>query len=126
MNNYEERKNRLLELATREHETPPPEASQREKPGDNIMKPDTVALSKHTMAILRNFSKISDHFAFQPGNALKIRSQGIFAKATATETFPCEFPVELSTFLSLTALFKQPHLLFVEGNHIRVTEPDGS
>ncbi len=85
-----------------------------------------IALSKHTIAILRNFSKISKSFAFQPGNALKIRSEGMYAEAKVTETFPYDFPVELKVFLGLVALFKQPHLHFVEGNHILMSEPDGS
>jgi hypothetical protein len=90
------------------------------------MNPDTVVLSKHTIAILRSFSKIDHLFMFRPGNVLKMRSTPIYAEARVAETFPCEFPINLSLFLSGIAMYKQPHLLFVEGKHIRVTEPDGS
>jgi hypothetical protein len=94
----------------------PNSGSRKEK----TMKP--LVLSKPTIAILRNFSKISDHLMFQAGSIQKIRNGGMYAEAKVAEEFPCEFPVELRVFVGLAAIFKQPHLDFVHGSHIRMTE----
>lgn len=54
-----------------------------------------------------------------------MRSKAFYAEARVTETFPCEFPVDLIPFFKIVAMFKQPHLLFVDRKHIRIIEADG-
>lgn len=74
-----------------------------------------MKLSENTINILKNFSVINPSLLVKPGDMLATVSpqKSIFAKATVEETFPSQFAIyELSKFLGVISLFKDPELDF--------------
>ena len=74
-----------------------------------------MKLSENTINILKNYSNINPSLLVNPGNVLTTVSvsRNIFAKATVEETFPNRFAIyELSKFLGIVSLFKEPELDF--------------
>jgi len=85
-----------------------------------------MKLSKDTLAVLNNFSKISGGLFIRRGNVLKTRATAVYAEATVVEDFPLEFAIlDLSDFLRTIALFKDPVLDFT-AEHIHIAEVDGA
>jgi hypothetical protein len=74
-----------------------------------------MKLSENTINVLKNFATINPSLLVKPGNALTTISpqKSIFAKATVEESFPRQFAIyELSKFLGVLSLFKEPDLDF--------------
>lgn len=74
-------------------------------------------LSETTIAILKNFSSINPSLLVRPGNTISTMSpqRSIMAKATVAEDFPQQFAIyELSRFLGVLSLFKDPEIDFGE------------
>jgi hypothetical protein len=76
-----------------------------------------MKLSENTINIMKNFSTINPSLLVNPGNYLTTvaPSKTIFAKANVEETFPKKFAIyEMSKFLGIVSLFKDPELEFGE------------
>jgi len=85
-------------------------------------------LSKETIAILKNYSSISQNILFTPGNVLKTRSvqNTILSSVTVPDVFPIEFGIyDLTEFLGVLTLFQNPDLEFTE-KYVRLSEGDTS
>lgn len=76
-----------------------------------------MKLSENTINIMKNFSTINPSLLVNPGNCLTTvaPSKTIFAKANVEENFPKKFAIyEMSKFLGIVSLFKDPELEFGE------------
>lgn len=76
-----------------------------------------MKLSENTINILKNFATINPSLLVYPGNSITTMSpvKSIYAKANVEESFPTKFAIyELSKFLGVTSLFKEPELDFGE------------
>jgi len=75
-----------------------------------------MKLSENTVNILKNYASINPSILVKPGNELQTVapvSRAIFAKAVVEESFPQQFAIyELSRFLGVLSLFKDPELKF--------------
>ena len=74
-------------------------------------------LSKETVAILKNYSSISQNILFTPGSVLKTRSvqNTILSSVTVPDVFPIEFGIyDLNEFLGVLSLFQNPDVDFTE------------
>jgi hypothetical protein len=75
-----------------------------------------MKLSEATINILKNYSTINPSILVKPGSVLQTIapvSRAIFAKASVEESFPQQIALhELSTFLGVLSLFKDPELEF--------------
>lgn len=72
-------------------------------------------LSESTVSILKNFNSINPSLLVRPGNQITTMSpqRSIIAKATVAEDFPQQFAIyELSKFLGVLSLFKDPEIDF--------------
>ena len=81
----------------------------------------TVALSKTTIDILKNFSTINTSIVIKEGNILRTISneENILASATIEETFPQTFAIyDLNQFLSGLSLFDSPSLVFDNDDYL--------
>ena len=81
----------------------------------------TVALSKATIDILKNFSTINTSIVIKEGNILRTISneENILASATIEETFPQTFAIyDLNQFLSGLSLFDSPSLVFDNDDYL--------
>lgn len=77
-----------------------------------------MKLSENTVNILKNFATINPSLLVHPGDVLTTMSpvKSIYAMATVEESFPTKFAIyELSKFLGITSLFKEPELDFGSG-----------
>jgi hypothetical protein len=77
-----------------------------------------MKLSENTINIMKNFATINPSLLVHPGDVLTTMApgKGIFARATVEENFPTKFAIyEMSKFLGITSLFKEPELEF--GDH---------
>lgn len=86
-----------------------------------------MKLSKETIAILKNYSVISNHLRIYPGNELSTvsPSTGIFAKVTVPETFPVEVNIhELHNFLAIVNFNDDQEIEFNE--HSLIINVNGS
>lgn len=85
-------------------------------------------LSKETVAILKNYSSISQNILFTPGSVLKTRSvqNTILSSVTVPDVFPIEFGIyDLNEFLGVLSLFQNPDVDFTE-KYVRLSEGDTS
>lgn len=76
-----------------------------------------MKLSKATTDVLKNFSSINSNLLVKEGSTLLTMSpnKSVMAQATVTETFEQEFGIfNLSEFLGVLSLFKDPDLEFAE------------
>ena len=77
-----------------------------------------MKLSEATINILKNYATINPSILVKPGSTLQTiapASRAIFAKASVEESFPQQFALhELSTFLGVISLFKEPELEFTD------------
>jgi hypothetical protein len=76
-----------------------------------------MKLSENTINIMKNFSTINPSLLVNPGSVLTTITPGnsIYAKATVEENFPRQFTIyELSKFLGIISLFKEPEINFGE------------
>jgi len=76
-----------------------------------------MKLSENTINILKNFATINPSLLVHPGNVLTTMSpaKSIYAMANVEETFTNQFAIyEMSKFLGVTSLFKEPELNFGE------------
>lgn len=76
-----------------------------------------MKLSEKTLTILDNFSKISTSAYFFAGKTQKVMrpNKTIVAEAGLEEEFPIDFGIyDMSKFLSIFSLFKDPELEFTE------------
>lgn len=76
-----------------------------------------MKLSDNTINVLKNFATINPSVLVHPGNNITTMSpsKSIYAKAMVDEVFPTRFAIyELSKFLGITSLFKEPELDFGE------------
>jgi hypothetical protein len=76
-----------------------------------------MKLSENTINIMKNFSNINPSLLVNPGNVLATVAPGnsIYAKATVEENFPTQFTIyELTKFLGIISLFKEPEIDFGE------------
>ena len=74
-----------------------------------------MKLSDNTINILKNFSTINPSVLVHPGEIVTTVSptKSIYAKAMVEENFPTRFAIyELSKFLGIISLFKEPELDF--------------
>jgi hypothetical protein len=74
-----------------------------------------MKLSENTTNILKNFALINPSLLVYPGNILSTMSpiKSILAKANVEEVFPQQFAIfEMSKFLGIISLFKDPELEF--------------
>ena len=74
-----------------------------------------MKLSKETISILKNYSKINQSILIDSGNKLKTVSvnKTMMGNATVEETFPVKFGLyDLQGFLSTMTLFSEPELEF--------------
>jgi len=74
-----------------------------------------MKLSENTINVLKNLSTINPSLLVHPGNALTSMSpsKSIYAKTVVEESFPVKFAIyELSKFLGVVSLFKDPELDF--------------
>lgn len=74
-------------------------------------------ISEKTVGILKNFSTINPSVLVNPGNVLSTVSpqKSIMAKAHIVENFPMQFAIyDLSRFLGVTSLMKDPDFSFKE------------
>lgn len=74
------------------------------------MKIDVVTLN-----VLKNFSKFNNSIWIEEGSVLQVISgkRTVFAKATVPTIFPKRFGIyELSRFIAIISLFKDPDLIF--------------
>ena len=75
-----------------------------------------MKLSEATINILKNYSTINPSILVKPGSTLQTiapASRAIFTKASVEESFPQQFALhELSTFLGVISLFREPELEF--------------
>jgi len=81
----------------------------------------TIALSKTTIDILKNFSTINTSIVIKEGNVLRTISneENILASATVEETFPQTFAIyDLNQFLSGLSLFDSPSLVFDNDDYL--------
>jgi hypothetical protein len=81
----------------------------------------TVALSKTTIDILKNFATINTSIVIKEGNILRTISneENILASATIEETFPQTFAIyDLSQFLMGLSLFESPSLVFDNDDYL--------
>jgi hypothetical protein len=82
---------------------------------------NTIALSKTTIDILKNFSTINTSIVIKEGNVLRTISneENILASATIEETFPQTFAIyDLNQFLSGLSLFDSPSLVFDNDDYL--------
>ena len=85
-------------------------------------------LSKEAVAILKNYSSISQNILLTPGNILKTRSvqNTILSSVTVSDVFPIEFGIyDLNEFLGVLSLFQNPDLDFTE-KYVRISDGDTS
>ena len=76
-----------------------------------------MKLSDNTINVLKNFSTINPSLLVHPGNIITTMSptRSIYAKANVDETFTTRFAIyELSKFLGVLSLIKEPELTFNE------------
>ena len=81
-----------------------------------------MKLSEKTIKILKNFATINPSLLVYPGDTLTTMSpsKSIYAKVTVEENFPTRFAIyELSKFLGVTSLFKEPELDFGD-NQVKI------
>ena len=82
-----------------------------------------MRLSENTINILKNFSTINPNLLVHPGDILTTvapQSRAVYAKVTVEETFPKQFAIyELSKFLGVVSLFKEPELEFGD-NQVKI------
>jgi hypothetical protein len=74
-----------------------------------------MKLSENTVNVLKNFATINPSLLVNPGDNITTMSptKSIYAKAVVEENFPTRFAIyELSKFLGITSLFKEPELDF--------------
>jgi len=74
-----------------------------------------MKLSENTINILKNFATINPSLLIHPGDMLTTMSpvKSIYAMANVEESFPKQCAIyELSKFLGITSLFKEPELDF--------------
>lgn len=88
-----------------------------------------MKISERTLNILKNFSTINSSILVHPGSRLStmnIPGKSIFAKANVVEEFPEKFAIfELSKFLGVISLFKEPDFEFFD-DHLKLTEGKNS
>lgn len=85
-----------------------------------------MKLSQETLAVFRNFSKISGGLFISPGNVLKTKTKAVYAEAIVAENFPLEFAIwDVHDFLSKVALFREPIFDFTH-EAVQITESDGT
>lgn len=76
-----------------------------------------MKLSENTVNILKNYATINPSLLVNTGNVLSTMSptKAMYAYATVEENFPRQFAIyELSKFLGVMSLFKEPELNFDE------------
>lgn len=76
-----------------------------------------MKLSENTINIMKNFSNINPSLLVHPGDTITTMTpaKSIFAKATVEENFTSRFAIyELSKFLGVITLFKEPEFEFGE------------
>jgi len=81
----------------------------------------TIALSKITIDILKNFSTINTSIVIKEGNVIRTISneENILASATVEESFPQTFAIyDLTQFLSGLSLFDNPSLVFDNDDYL--------
>ena len=81
-----------------------------------------MKLSENTINVFKNFATINPSILVHPGNYITTMSptKSIYAKATVEEAFPTRFAIyEMSKFLGVTSLFKEPELDFGE-NQVKI------
>ena len=81
-----------------------------------------MKLSENTINVFKNFATINPSILVHPGNFITTMSptKSIYAKATVEEAFPTRFAIyEMSKFLGVTSLFKEPELDFGE-NQVKI------
>jgi hypothetical protein len=74
-----------------------------------------MKLSENTINIFKNFATINPSLLVHPGDIVTTMSptKSLYAMANVDETFPKQFAIfELSKFLGITSLFKEPELDF--------------
>jgi len=74
-----------------------------------------MKLSESTINILKNFASINPSILVNPGNTLTTMSinKSIYAMAAVEESFPSKFAIyEMSKFLGVVSLFKEPEFTF--------------
>ena len=77
-----------------------------------------MKFSENTINIMKNFATINPSLLVNPGDYLTTMAvnKGIYAKAVVEENFPRQFAIyEMSKFLGIVSLFKEPELEF--GDH---------
>lgn len=83
----------------------------------------TVALSKTTIDILKNFCTINTSIVIKEGNILRTMSneENILASVTVEESFPQTFAIyDLSQFLAGLSLFDSPSLVFDNEDYLTI------
>jgi hypothetical protein len=83
----------------------------------------TVALSKSTIDILKNFSTINTSIVIKEGNVLRTISneENILASTTVEESFPQTFAIyDLNQFLAGLSLFDSPSLVFDNSDYLTI------
>lgn len=74
-----------------------------------------MKISEETFDVLKNFSTINPSILIKPGNVIRTISEqkNILSQKVVSESFPKEFAVyDLSQFLGLASLFKNPEFSF--------------
>ena len=87
------------------------------------IKEKSVALSKKTIDILRNFSNINRSIIFSPGNKISTISvaDNVFAEATVEESFPQEFAIyELHELLQGLSLMPDNTIVFDNESYLKI------
>lgn len=82
-----------------------------------------MRLSKATVDVLKNFAGINTNLTVRAGNQLKTvaMSECVLATANVVEEFPAFAIYDLSEFLGVLSLFKDPELEFEAGS-VRISE----
>lgn len=76
-----------------------------------------MKLSESTINFMKNYATINPSLLVNPGNVLTTMAptKSVYARATVEENFPQQFAIyELSKFLGVLSLFKEPELQFSE------------
>jgi len=77
----------------------------------------TIAISKRTLNILKNFSTINSNILVKPGNIIRTVSpiKNVMGESIVEETFDVEFGIwDLNKFLGTVSLFDDPEFDFHE------------
>jgi len=80
-----------------------------------------MKLSEQTLTILKNFAVINPSVVFKPGNELRTISpqKTVMARATIPDEIPANACIyDMSRFLSILSLYKDPEIEFEDRNFI--------